>query len=216
MAATVHERTAGNLELVGGRLCLDFANTVSTRIEPLRREYLTSYQELVGWARHAGILTDGEAKDLLHHAARQPQLAEAALKRAISLRETIYGICLATIESREPDPEALTAFNQRLLEALSRLEISASMAGFKWTWAAEKPNLDQVLWPVVRSAADLLTSQDLGRLRQCAGQGCDWLFLDLSRNSSRRWCSMDACGSRAKSQRYYLRRKQAVRLQLLL
>lgn len=202
------ERHAGNLELVGGHLCLDFANTMSTRDEATRREYLARYDDLVVWARHAQILTKPEAEALLHRAARYPDLAAAALGRAAALREMIYRVFSAVVEDRAPGGMDLAALNAALREASARLELAPSAGGFEWKWALGEGELDWVLWPIARSGADLLTSAELGRVRQCARQGCDWLFVDLSKNQSRRWCSMDMCGSRVKSRRYYHRRKQ--------
>jgi predicted RNA-binding Zn ribbon-like protein len=202
------ERSARDLELIGGRLCLDFANTISTRLEG-GREYLTSYADLVAWSRHAGILTDEAAGLLLlDGAARHPDMAADALERAIAMRETIYRVFSAIAAGREPRAAELTALNAELGEALSRLEIAPSGGGFEWRWTAEGDDLERMLWPVVRSAADTLTSRDLGRVRECAREGCDWLFVDTSKNRSRRWCSMAMCGSRVKAQRYYRRVKK--------
>jgi predicted RNA-binding Zn ribbon-like protein len=201
------ERTASNLELVGGRLCLDFANTVSTRIEALCCEYLTSYRELVAWGQHVDILTDAAAQALSLEAACHPELAAAALGRAIAVRETIYRIFSASADGQRPESVDVSALNATLKEALSRLQVSPTAGGFGWTWVVNENDLDRILWPVVHSAADLLTSDDLGRVRQCEREGCDWIFVDLSKNHSRRWCSMNLCGSRVKSQRYYYRKK---------
>jgi predicted RNA-binding Zn ribbon-like protein len=203
-------RTAENLELIGGWTCLDFANTVSTRDEALhrlQREYLTSYDQLVAWGQHAGLLTGTEAKAMLQTAADHPALAAAALDRAIALRETIYEIFSAIAHGQEPAARDLAAMNRALREALSRQEVVPSDGGFRWTWVPGGDGLDRILWPIVRSAADLLTSEDLGRVRECAREGCDWLFVDMSKNQSRRWCSMTTCGSRVKARRYYHRKK---------
>lgn len=202
------ERSAENLELIGGRLCLDFANTVSTRVEALRREYLTDYGELVAWSRHASLLVADEAQTLLRQAARFPDRASAVLDRAIALRETIYRLFSAVAARREPEAADLATLNAALHEVLARLEIAATARGFEWAWMREPDDLDQILWPVVRSAADLLTSDDLDRVCECAREGCDWLFLDTSKNRSRRWCSMDMCGSRMKARRYYRRKRR--------
>ena len=202
------ERTASNLELVGGRLCLDFANTVSSRTEVVRREYLTTYCQLVAWSRHAGILTDGEAEALLRNATRRPDEAAAVLDRAIVLREAIYRIFSTIAGHQEPEDADLNALNGVLHEALARLEVRPSTDGFEWAWVLDEDGLDRMLWPAVRSAADLLTSEDLTRVRQCAREGCDWLFVDSSKNRSRRWCMMGVCGSRVKARRYYRRRKR--------
>jgi predicted RNA-binding Zn ribbon-like protein len=201
------ERNASNLELLGGCLCLDYANTVSTRIESLRHEYLTSYGELVAWSRHASILTDAEAKALLTRAAGQAALAAVALERAIALREAIFQIFAAVADNRKPDKQSLTIMNAFLREASCQAELAPTAEGFEWTWTLEPDGLDGMLWPIAHSAAELLTSPNLTRVRRCAREGCDWLFLDLSKNRSRRWCSMEVCGSRVKSRRYYHRKK---------
>ena len=75
---------------------------------------------------------------------------------------------------------------------------------FAWDWTPENA-LDRVLWPVVRDAAELLSGEDLDRVGRCADANCGWLFLDTSRNHSRRWCSMKDCGNRAKARRHYQR-----------
>jgi predicted RNA-binding Zn ribbon-like protein len=202
------ERKAANLELIGGVLCLDFANTTSTRSQELRRDYLPSYDELVAWSRHAGILTGDEADILEAQAARRPDLAASVLERVIVLREMIYRIFAAIAYGQQPEPVDLIALNAALHQALARLEVLPTKDGFEWGWAQGEDDLDCMLWPIVRSAADLLTSETVRRVSQCVRQGCDWLFVDTSKNHSRRWCTMNVCGSRVKMRRYYRRRKE--------
>jgi predicted RNA-binding Zn ribbon-like protein len=120
----------------------------------------------------------------------------------------IYRVFSAVVEEREPRGMDLADLNAALREASARLELAPSAGGFEWTWVLDENELDRVLWPIVGSAANLLTSAELGRVCRCAREGCDWLFVDLSKNQSRRWCSMELCGSRVKSRRYYRRRKQ--------
>ena len=202
------ERAAGNLELIGGRLCLDFANTVSTRSQQPRREYLASYTDLVEWSQHAGLLSQAEADAMLQGAAHHPELAAASLEQAIALRETVYRIFAALAASQAPQAADLAAINHTLHIALSHLEVFPCEDGFAWGWAAHPGDLEHMLWPIARSAADLLTSSERSQVSRCARAGCDWLFVDSSKNHTRRWCSMSACGSRVKMQRYYRRRKE--------
>jgi predicted RNA-binding Zn ribbon-like protein len=202
------ERRAANLELIGGVLCLDFANTTSTRSQEMRRDYLPSYGELLVWSRHAGILATDEAEALEGQAARRPDLAATGLERAIVLRETIYRIFAAIAHGQPPEPVDLVAINAALHYALPRLEVAPTTDGFTWRWTQGEDDLDCMLWPIVRSAADLLTSETVRRVSQCAREGCDWLFVDTSKNHSRRWCTMNVCGSRVKMHRYYRRRKE--------
>jgi predicted RNA-binding Zn ribbon-like protein len=123
------------------------------------------------------------------------------------LREVIYRTFSALAAQRQPTLSDLAALNRALRDALPRLELRPSAGGFEWTWASARDDLDWMLWPIIRSAAELLTSEDLDRVRECAREGCDWLFVDTSKNRSRRWCSMNLCGSRVKARRYYRRRK---------
>lgn len=201
------KRSATTLELIGGQLCLDFANTISTRMEA-GREYLTSYAELVAWSQHAGALSEDGAEALRHHATSHPDLAAAALERATIFRETIYRIFSAIADGGEPGRADMAALNEVLRPALSRLEVAPTRDGFAWRWTLDGDDLNGMLWPVARSAADLLTSENLERVRQCARDGCDWLFVDTSKNHSRRWCTMDVCGSRVKAKRYYQRKRK--------
>ena len=202
-----NERHAGNLALLGGRLCLDFANTVDERTGEHPQEWLTSYADLVAWSEHAGIVTESEAHHLHDLGVRHPTAASAVLEQAIALREAIYRIFRATADERPPEADDVATLNDALSEALSRLRVTPTADGFTWQWAPEKDSLDRMLWPVTWSAAELLTSGELSRVRMCAGDDCGWLFFDASRNRSRRWCSMEDCGNRAKARRHYRRQR---------
>ena len=201
-----HER---QFDLTAGRICLDFTNTLGgSREHP--KEYLGGYEDLVAWSRQAGALTDGEARRLIREARQRPGDAAATLARAVTLREAIFGTFARVTEERPPEATDVAALNGALVRALPHLRIEASGDGFTWTWHAEAGDFDRMLWTVARSAADLLVSDDeRGRVRRCAGTDCDWLFMDMSRNSSRRWCDMRSCGNRAKAHRYYERLKRA-------
>jgi predicted RNA-binding Zn ribbon-like protein len=199
---------AENLALLGGVLCLDFTNTIEPRTEGQPREYLVHYSDLVGWSRHVDILTDEEAESLLNRSATLRAEAEVARERAITLREAIYRLFCAIAQKRSPKMDDLNILNNALPEALTRLKILPTEEGFALRWVREEGALDSMLWPIVWSATKLLTTVEPLRLKQC--DGCGWLFLDESRNRSRRWCDMSVCGNRAKARRYYQRhRKQS-------
>lgn len=200
---------AGRLKLLGGRLCLDLANTVDWHGSDEPVEFLTSYSELVAWSRHVGVLTEPLAQLLLKEAAGRPLDAVAVLKRAIALRETIYRIFSAISHEYAPQATDLAALNAELSGALVQSRIALAGEDFVWGWAGGESALDRMLWPVVHDAANLLTSGELSRVGQCSDAQCGWLFLDMSRNHSRRWCSMEDCGNRAKARRHY-RRSQIV------
>jgi predicted RNA-binding Zn ribbon-like protein len=204
---TEHTLTAGNVRLLGGVLCLDFANTANWHKSDQPVELLVEYADLVGWAGHTNIVNDDEAATLLRQAAYRPAEAEAVRQRAVALREAIYRIFVAIADTERPEVDDLELLNQELLPALSHARIVEADHGFTWDWADDRQTLDRMLWPVARSAAELLSSAQLNRARQCADDRCGWLFLDMSRNRSRRWCSMDECGNRNKARNYYRRQR---------
>jgi len=195
--------TAGNMKLLGGVLCLDFANTANWHRSDQPVELLRGYTDLVDWAHHTDILDDDEAAILRREASARPAEAEAVRQRAVELREAIYRMIVAISENDRPEVDDLELLNKELQPALSHARIVEADHGFTWDWADDLQTLDHMLWPVARSAAELLSSSQLSRARQCADERCGWLFLDMSRNRSRRWCSMDECGNRNKARNYY-------------
>ena len=195
------------LNLLGGRLCLDFVNTVDPRVGENRQDYLSSYAAYLAWGVHVGVLTGEQAQQLHQEAAERPAEAGAVVDAAVTLREALYRLFATASEGDAPAAADLSILNDALSAALARLRVVPVDDGFDWDWEEDPHALDRVLWPVARSAAELLTSGEIRRVRECPAERCGWLFLDLTKNHSRRWCSMEGCGSRAKARRYYQRRK---------
>ena len=205
------QKNFAHLKLIGGALCLDFANTVDWRTGEQPRDWLHDYEELIAWCRHAGALEEPRAKRLLKRAASNPDEAQAAFSQAIALREAIYRIFAASVGDPIPEYD-LASLNAVLVDAMAHLRLATTEAGFVWIWHDVEDRLSWPSWLIARSAADLLTSERRGRVHECAGPGCGWLFLDTSRNRSRRWCDMADCGNRAKARRNYARKRgRAVR-----
>ncbi len=202
------EITENGLNLEEGYACLDFANTVENHASDHPEESLNTYPDLVNWARRVGLVDETAAAGLLAKAELDPRAADAALKKGIALREAIYHILSAHSRGDISAQSDLAVFNRMLSDTMARTVILADGEGFTWSWDADPENLDWLLAPVIRSAANLLTSDVLYRVGECADEGgCGWLFFDTSRNRSRRWCSMDSCGNRAKAKRHYQRGK---------
>jgi predicted RNA-binding Zn ribbon-like protein len=149
------------------------------------------------------------AAGLQEAASRQPERARGVLARAIDLREALYRIFSAQAHASQPAAADIDLLNQELSAALGQARLLAVPQGFTWGWAGAGDALEAPLWPVVRSAADLLTTPAwLERVGQCADErGCGWLFLDTSKNHSRRWCDIRDCGNRAKQRRHYQRQQ---------
>lgn len=190
--------------LIGGALCLDFANTLYGHGESPIHEYLWNYRDLVLWSRHAGILGEQKARQLLRAADQNAAPAEAVYDRAIALRETLFRLFEDIAHARTPQADDLGQVHAAWKADLGHSRLLQTSNGFKLGWQ-DGTTLDCMLWQITDSAIKLLTSDRLDHLKQC--RGCDWLFVDRSRNHLRRWCSMDQCGNRSKMRRRYQREK---------
>ena len=193
----------GNLNLNEARLCLDFGNTANWHASAHPQEELNTYEDILTWAQQKALLAPAQISALRAVAAQNPAAAQAALEQAIALREAIYRIFSAIAAGRPVADADLARLNYWLAEGLGRLQLAPTGKGFAWQWQADSTALLQMLWPVAQSAAELLASTELERVKECADdRGCGWLFLDTSRNGTRRWCSMQSCGNRAKVRRH--------------
>jgi len=194
---------ASDLELIGGRLCLDFANIIGNYLAEPREERLNGYGDLLAWYRHAKLLDEAEARQLSRLAAKHPADADAALARARELRDAIFDTFFAIANDKRPPQPAIDLLNAGLVaQQLVR-------DGDRWTLRCRvDEDLDAPLRQIARSAAELLVDHDLHeRIHVCGGaeHDCTWLFVDESKNGMRRWCTMRDCGNRAKARRHYER-----------
>jgi predicted RNA-binding Zn ribbon-like protein len=197
------------MRLVGGSLALDFVNTRGGRPTPSAEdEVLHDYDGLVAWGRHVGMLTEAEARRLLRRARREPDEAQRAYQRAVYLRGYLYELFRAVAAGRPPPRRCTAALRGDEAEALGRAQLVRGDGGFRWSWARDD-DLARPLRPVVHAAVALLTAGPLQRVKRC--DGCGWLFIDGSRNRSRRWCAMEDCGTAEKVRRYLARRAAARR-----
>ena len=195
-------------EYTGGNLCLDFANTVNYRSNAeRRRELLTEYARLLQWGEESGAISKKTAEHLQERAAEAPGNAQSAVRSAIQLRDVIYDIFSCVARRHGIPSTALAVLNKAVQRAFEHAQIAHVNRHFAWEWILPEHSLDAMTWPVARAAADLLTSEELGLVRQCASEDCAWLFLDKTKNHRRRWCDMKTCGNRNKARRYYYRQK---------
>jgi predicted RNA-binding Zn ribbon-like protein len=196
-------------EFSGGALCLDFANTGPDQKAPeTREEHLKSYADLLSWGVQSGELTIPDARKLQSAANHSAAKANAALRKGRELRQTVFDVFRAIAAQRAPTTGDLDVLNRYWKAASIHRAVAHAGGDFRRVWVMdESDELERPLWPVVASAEELLTSGEVGLVRECGADTCSWLFLDHSRNKSRRWCDMKTCGNRAKAKRYYEKAK---------
>lgn len=194
-------------ELVGEALCLDFTNTVGGWRGGELTENLHGYGDLLSWGVQAGSITTEQEAQLLREAEKRPDEAAAVLAGALELRETLFRIFDAVAHEQTPDAEDMAVFNADLAQAMAHVQVTQHGDHFHWSWLEDNRDFSSVLWAVLRSAGDLLTTTpQLQYVRECGNDECDWLFVDTTKNHSRRWCDMKGCGNRMKVRKH--RKKQ--------
>jgi predicted RNA-binding Zn ribbon-like protein len=213
-------------KFVGGRLCLDFINTVGGRVtrpgvsrpspdyqDYVLRDRLKDYEELVQWSRESGDLTPAESRELRRLAQQKPAEAARAFERATTVREALYRMFKTVVEGWDPPEDDLDRFQSELAVAREHRELIKAKASFVWRWKTDPMSLDRPLWSILVSSEALLTAGILGKLRQCGGEECGWFFVDESRGGRRQWCEMRDCGNLAKVRRHRERNRQRAELE---
>lgn len=207
MPRTADSHSLRNLAVIPRRdLCLDYANTLGWRgSETL--ETLHNLAEVLAWLAANGAMPELSAAELGRWFEGHTAQAASVFADAIDLRETIYRLLRSLASKSAPARDDLRRLNLALASAPARTILGHH--GDRYVWRIEtQPAAAAILAPVLWSAADLLVGGNAERVRQCANDRCLWLFLDESKNGTRRWCSMQSCGNRAKARRHYLRQKR--------
>jgi predicted RNA-binding Zn ribbon-like protein len=200
------------IELAGGALALDFANTVGGTHRSPTHDHLRSYGDIASFAVLAGALAPNFAKRLTQRAERDPRRAAAVYELGIALREAIWAVFSALASGDSPRDADLALIGDAAAAGAARARLVYDRDGVGWSLPSDGEELERPLWDIARSAADILTSvEQRDRVKECASTTCEWVFLDRSRNGSRRWCDMSDCGNRAKARRFQAKRR-AVRV----
>ncbi len=209
-ARTKGKRYAETFRCPGGALCLDFCNSGQGIRGSRQEEWIPTYADLVDWLEAAGSLTESQALRLRTGGAEAPQAAQQLFERAIAFREALARVLLARTEGRAPANEDLRLIDAEYAHTARFARLSSTAEGFAWSLDAADSALDAALRPIVESAVGLLTSSRLARLRRCGNSTCYWLFLDETKNCSRRWCEMASCGNLMKVRRHRAAQRRSV------
>jgi predicted RNA-binding Zn ribbon-like protein len=193
-----------------GNLCLDFANTKEWHASQNPIEHINDFEDFTAWSEQAHLISSEAARRLRQQATQKPEKFTALLEQAIHLRESIYTIFSRKYAGKSISENELIFLNSVIQQAMSHLLLVPIDGKIGWDWNPKSDATHRILWSVARSAADLLSSERIDLVRECEDdRGCGYLFIDLSKNHSRRWCSMESCGNRAKAQRHYKKVKKS-------
>lgn len=186
----------------GGALCLDFCNSGQDFRSPRGIEWIVGFDDLLDWLEVAKAMTSAQAARIRHAAAESSAAGSDVWARAIRIREALFRVLDARAAGRTARREDLALIEAEHLRAMSFARLSWNGEAFAWSLDSSASAPDAALQPIVESALRLLTSGSLARLRRCGNSTCFWLFLDETRNRSRRWCEMASCGNLLKVRRH--------------
>jgi predicted RNA-binding Zn ribbon-like protein len=185
-----------SFELIAGHPALDLVNTLDWRFGGRGpQDLLASYDDLLRFTRESKVL------DLRPRAGKGA--CARALRRAIELREALAEVFYARLD-RRPAPVGAHATLERYFQAARRAQGIdwSDSPRLQWKWRGASQSAELPVWALALSASELMTSDAVDRVLACVNPECRWLFLDTSKNHSRRWCDMKICGNRMKARRF--------------
>ncbi len=199
-------------EMIAGHPALDFVNSIDDRFAdggPV--ELLTTYDDLLRFVSQAELITERQFRELKK---LEPSLVERSkvVAQAVHLREALAAILYAILDHQEPAKIALLDVETIFKDAAGHRKLvfkhinSAELRfGMAWEYKGVATEIQSPVWLLAEAANNLLTSPQASLIRKCASTTCQWLFLDTSKNHTRRWCDMKICGNRNKARRFHLR-----------
>lgn len=185
-------------------LCINFVNTVSWRGKSKPTEYLLNLESWLAWAKEEGLASEAAIEEL---GLRDDEEAQAAFERAIQFRESLHNFLKAFGRSVDPPAKDRLLVQSVLARAMGHLKLSESNGGWSFELDPGSTDWETLLYPCALSAAQLVAGPWASRLRVCNRPECQWLFMDNTKNRSRKWCDMTTCGNVVKARRSYARRK---------
>ncbi|WP_263350727.1 CGNR zinc finger domain-containing protein [Acidicapsa acidisoli] len=195
-------------ELIAGHVALDLVNTVDHRFgPPAPQERLVTYDDLLRFALQSGIITDRQAKKLRRSEASLAE-RETILRQVRDLREALAAVAYAQLENNEIPASSLATLEDHFKQAAARRHLVAGNLLLVWNWSGLSREIAAPWWRLSQAAADLLLSDQSAHIRCCSSETCRWLFLDTSKNHTRRWCEMKTCGNRMKARRFHARQSE--------
>ena len=203
----VSELHPAPFELVAGHPALELVNTLDSRFSPNPKDLIPNYEDLLRLTTQLELLTAEQARRLARTVSEQE--ARLVLAWTVELREALAAIFYTRMAGNKP-PAAEVAILQRHFRAAAlHRSLQAGNTHLEWTWAGAERKAEFPLWTLAQAAADLLVSKDAEWVKDCGAPTCRWLFLDLSKNHTRRWCDMKICGNRMKARRHQARLKES-------
>jgi predicted RNA-binding Zn ribbon-like protein len=196
----------GPLDFVGGVACLNFTNTAGGHTKIREVERIPTYGDAISWGLYAELISPAEAKALLALIKTDPKDAMHRVRELQLFRESLHRLVTAIAHKTEPQRADFTRVRGTIAKALSAAEMQPGESEFNWSADADALGLGTMISRVALSAHHMLSREKPSQLRQC--QICTWLFIDRTKNQTRRFCRQDACGNKSRAERFYSKKRK--------
>ena len=193
-------------QLLAGHPALELANTLDLRFSAKSKELLPVYGHLLRLVAQLGLLTSKQARKLLRSVSEED--ARRVLASAVELREALASFLYGHIDGVKPRGPEIELLERHFRAAAHQRRLRPSDGHLLWCWSGVEQQAEIPLWKLAQAAADLLVSNDVELVKECGDPSCRWLFLDTSKNNTRRWCDMKTCGNRMKARRHQARYRE--------
>jgi predicted RNA-binding Zn ribbon-like protein len=188
-------------QLIAGDPALDLVNTLDWRFrESGPEERIATYDDLLHFAEQSGLLTPKQDKTLRRGAS--PYAGSHVVEETRGLREALSDLLYSGLDGRNSSAASLKTLERFFREAREQTRLVRDGSRLKWQWSGAETKPEFPVWLLTRAASRLLLSENVQQVRACANSECRWLFMDTSKNHTRRWCDMKLCGNRMKARRY--------------
>jgi predicted RNA-binding Zn ribbon-like protein len=195
----------GSFPFVGRYRCLDFVNTALVAARG-GTDQIQDFNGFVSWLHEAGLIDTAERRVALARWGKGRE-AQQTYGAALLFRLRMAEIAERLAARKQVSKTGLDAINEQLQGLAARAKVTRGKNGFVECLETDLTEPRQLIVRLAQSAADLLCHGDLSSVKRCANPSCSLYFYDTSKNHTRRWCSMERCGSRMKMAAYYQRRR---------
>jgi predicted RNA-binding Zn ribbon-like protein len=194
--------------LLAGHPALDLVNTMDSRFSANGpEELLPTYADLLRLAAQSRLLTAEQARKLARTVREKD--AQRVLASALELREALAAVLYAWVDGGKPPAAQVETLERHFQAAALHRRLRRGESQLVWSWSGLEQEAEIPLWKLAEAASDLLLTSEAERVRECGDPTCRWLFLDISKNHTRRWCDMKTCGNRMKARRHHARYQES-------
>ncbi len=194
-------------KLHAGHPALELVNSLDLRFSAQAVDLIPTYKDLLRFATQLELLTAEQARRLGRSV--EEKAAQRVLASTVELREALAAVLYGRMEGGKPPAAQIQILEQQFHAAALHRRLLAGGPYLEWSWSGVERQAEIPLWMLAQAASDLLVSGDAELVKDCGDPTCRWLFLDVSKNHTRRWCDMKTCGNRMKARRHHARTQES-------